>query len=201
MLEYVVRDLFLRHVPDERAGTRPLENLIARLVKDGVLDLHVKAYVDHVRELGNAATHADVSKDFSEDDAFRADALMVVLDWYFKKERIGDIDELRREVDADQASLETYRSRSRQAEQGRRTAALWRQFGGAAGVCIAAVAVGLTDRWWGIGPPWPPAPRKPPCSRCWRWRSRGLQLMRRCAVTYSIEARHARRLRPREQRL
>ncbi len=145
-------------MPDERTGTRPLENLIARLVKDGVLDLHVKAYVDHVRELGNAATHADVSKDFSEADAFRAlDALMVVLDWYFKKEQIGDIDRLRREVDADDASVQTYRDRSRQAEHKRHAATLWRQFGGAAGVLVAAVALGLADRWFGIGPPWPPA--------------------------------------------
>ncbi|HEV2972355.1 MAG TPA: DUF4145 domain-containing protein [Pirellulales bacterium] len=156
VLEYVVRDLFRRHVP-EKAGTRPLDNLVTRLVQEGVLDLHIKAYVDHIRELGNAATHGDLSKDFSEADAYRAlDALLVVLDWYFKKEQIGDIDLLRREVNVDEATVLAYRGRVRQADTNRQTAQHWRRYGGLAAVSLLAVALGVLHRVVGIGPPWPP---------------------------------------------
>ena len=104
----------MRYVP-EKAGTRPLDNLVARLVKDEVLDAHVKGYVDQVRELGNAAAHGTVGHEFSEADAFRAlDALLVVLEWYFKKEKIGDIDQLRHEVAADDATVRSYQNRTRQ---------------------------------------------------------------------------------------
>jgi hypothetical protein len=156
VLEYVIRELFRRYVP-EKAGTRPLDNLVARLVKDEVLDAHVKGYVDQVRELGNAAAHGAVGHEFSEADAFRAlDALLVVLEWYFKKEKIGDIDQLRQEVAADEATVRSYQNRSRQAQRQRRSIAQWRKFGGAIGVCIAAIGLGLIHHWTGIGPPWPP---------------------------------------------
>src|SRR6202044_3238145 len=123
-----------------RPGTRPLDNLITRLVQEGVLDLHIRAYVDHVRELGNAATHGELSKEFTEADAYRAlDALMVVLDWYFKRERIGDIEQLRREVDAEDAAVADYRVRVRDADQARRTANATRKYGGLAGVFLLAV--------------------------------------------------------------
>jgi hypothetical protein len=156
VLEYVIRDLFRRHVP-ERPGTRPLDNLVTRLVQEGVLDLHIKAYVDHVRELGNAATHGDLSKDFSEADAYRAlDALMVVLEWYFKKEQVGDIEQLRREVNVDEAAVVQYRGRARQAEQARHVALHWRQYGGLAAITVLAIVLGLFHRLIGVGPPWPP---------------------------------------------
>jgi hypothetical protein len=156
VLEYVIRDLFQRHVP-ERAGTRPLDNLVARLVKDEVIDLHTKAYIDQVRELGNAATHGDVGKEFSETDAFRAiDSLMVVLEWYFKKEQIGDIEQLRKEVESDDAAVQSYKHRFQHAQEQRRTIAHWRKFGGVIGMCIAAFALGMVHRWFGVGPPWPP---------------------------------------------
>ena len=114
VLEYVIRESFRRYVP-EKVGTRPLDNLVARLVKDEVLDAHVKGYVDQVRELGNAAAHGAVGHEFSEADAFRAlDALLVVLEWYFKKEKIGDIDQLRQEVAADEAAVRSYQNRTRQ---------------------------------------------------------------------------------------
>jgi hypothetical protein len=155
VLEYVIRDLFRRHL-SERPGTRPLDNLVTKLVQEGVLDLHIKAYVDHVRELGNAATHGDPSKEFSEADAYRAlDALMVVLDWYFKKERIGDIEVLRREVNVEDAVVLEYRSRARTARRIRGAAQHWRQYGGLVAISVLAIVLGFVHRWTGIGPPWP----------------------------------------------
>ncbi len=157
VLEYVIRDLWQRHVPDEVAGTRSLATLIDRLAKDNVLDEYMKAHANRVKELGNAAAHGPVNKEFTEDDAFLAlDALMVVLDWYFKKEQIGDINRLRQEVEADESAIKAYRAGAKQAERQRRTAGNWRKFGGAIGVCAAAIALGLAHLWFGIGPPWPP---------------------------------------------
>jgi hypothetical protein len=165
VLEYVIRDLFRRHIR-ERPGTRPLDNLITRLVQEGIVDLHIKAYVDHVRELGNAATHGELSKEFTEADAYRAlDALMVVLDWYFKRERIGDIEQLRREVDAEDAAVADYRVRVRDADQVRRTANATRKYGGLAAISVLAIALWAMHHWIGIGPPWPPP--APTALFCW----------------------------------
>jgi hypothetical protein len=156
ILEYVVSDLFRRHVA-EPLGTRPLENLIERLAKEKVIDLHIKAYMDAVRGLGNAAAHGHDATDFSEDDVIRAlDALLVVLDWYFKKEQIGDIEQLRQQVNADESSIQQYRVRVRGARQIRASAQKLRQYGGLAAIVILAAALAGMHSWFGIGPPWPP---------------------------------------------
>ena len=52
VLEYVIRDVFERRV-NEPPGTRPLENLIQRLVKDGHLPSHSKPLP---RRSGSSAT-------------------------------------------------------------------------------------------------------------------------------------------------
>ena len=56
VLEYVVRDVFERRVK-EPPGTRPLEGLIQRLVKDGHLPPRLAAYTETIRELGNVGAH------------------------------------------------------------------------------------------------------------------------------------------------
>ncbi len=56
VLEYVVHDAYQRLV-NEPPGTRPLENLLQRLVKDGHLPLHLSPYTTFIRELGNAGAH------------------------------------------------------------------------------------------------------------------------------------------------
>jgi len=56
VLEYVVRDVFERRVK-EPPGTRPLENLLDRLVKDGHFPVRLDAYAASVRKLGNLGTH------------------------------------------------------------------------------------------------------------------------------------------------
>src|SRR5258708_4362496 len=56
VLEYVVRDIFVRRVK-EPPGTRPLENLLERLTRDGHLSPRLNAYANTVRMLGNVGTH------------------------------------------------------------------------------------------------------------------------------------------------
>jgi hypothetical protein len=56
VLEYVVRGVYERRV-GESPGTRPLENLLQRLVKDGHLPKRLAAYANAIRELGNVGTH------------------------------------------------------------------------------------------------------------------------------------------------
>src|SRR5579864_214048 len=56
VLEYVVRDVFETRVK-EPPGTRPLENLLQRLVKDGHFPERLEAYGSTVRMLGNVGTH------------------------------------------------------------------------------------------------------------------------------------------------
>src|SRR5947209_16137195 len=56
VLEYVVRDVFERRLK-EPPGTRPLENLIARLVKEGRFPVRLEAFTETIRKLGNVGAH------------------------------------------------------------------------------------------------------------------------------------------------
>src|SRR5437016_1858185 len=56
VLEFVVRDIYERRC-GEPPGTRPLENLLQRLVKDGHLPPRLEAYATTVRMLGNVSKH------------------------------------------------------------------------------------------------------------------------------------------------
>ncbi len=86
VLESVVREVYQRRLK-EPPGTRPLENLIQRLVKDGFLPARLDAYATTVRKLGNVGTHtfgepitaADVRRSLSH--------LEPILQWYFASER------------------------------------------------------------------------------------------------------------------
>ena len=68
-------------------GTRPLENLVQRLVKDGHLPSRLEAYTETIRKLGNVGAHrfgelvtqADVYQSLTQ--------LLPILEWYFEKER------------------------------------------------------------------------------------------------------------------
>jgi len=87
VLEHVIREVFERRIK-EPAGTRPLENLTQRLVKDNFLPYRMEAYANIVRNLGNVGTHksepctvADVTQSLSQ--------LTVILEWYFDEERPG----------------------------------------------------------------------------------------------------------------
>src|SRR5262245_42460257 len=86
VLEYVIRDVYSRRY-SEPPGTRPLENLLQRLVKDGHFPDKLDAYATTIRKLGNVGTHTFGEK-VTVDDVYQSLAqLMVILEWYFEVER------------------------------------------------------------------------------------------------------------------
>lgn len=86
VLEYVVRDVYERRC-SEPPGTRPLENLIQRLVKDGHFPDRLNAYANTVRMLGNVGTHTFDEKVTAADVYQSLTQLMPILEWYFEVER------------------------------------------------------------------------------------------------------------------
>jgi hypothetical protein len=81
VLDFVIRDVFSRQVP-EAPGTRPLESLVHRLIKEGHLPPRVAAYASGVRELGNVATH-DTAAGVSRADVIRSlGQLVPIIEWY-----------------------------------------------------------------------------------------------------------------------
>jgi hypothetical protein len=86
VLEYVVYDAFERLVK-EPPGTRPLENLLQRLVKDGHLPPHLAPYTTFIRELGNAGTHRPEGNYNILDVNVSLIQLRAILDWYFEMVR------------------------------------------------------------------------------------------------------------------
>jgi formylglycine-generating enzyme required for sulfatase activity len=86
VLEYVVRDVFDRRVK-EPPGTRPLENLLQRLVKDGHFPEKLDAYANTVRKLGNVGTHNFGERITAGDVYHSLTQLMPILEWYFEVER------------------------------------------------------------------------------------------------------------------
>src|SRR3954465_15104215 len=53
ILEHVLRDVFDRHIPGEKAGTRPLENVLQRVVKDGHFPNELAGFATAVKDLAN----------------------------------------------------------------------------------------------------------------------------------------------------
>ncbi len=86
VLEYVVRDVFQRRV-QEPPGTRPLESLIQRLVKDGYLPPRLEAYTETIRKLGNVGAHQFGQKIRAADVYQSLTQLMPILEWFFEVER------------------------------------------------------------------------------------------------------------------
>ena len=86
VLEYVIRDVYERRIK-EPPGTRPLENLLQRLVKDGFFPDRLDAYATSVRKLGNVGTHT-FGETIAVTDVYQSLAqLMPILEWYFENER------------------------------------------------------------------------------------------------------------------
>jgi formylglycine-generating enzyme required for sulfatase activity len=86
VLEYVVRDVYQRRI-SEPPGTRPLENLLQRLSKDGHLPARLAAYANTVRELGNVGTHHFGQGVTVDDVSLSLSQLDLILKWYFEVER------------------------------------------------------------------------------------------------------------------
>src|SRR6202521_1284479 len=86
VLEYVIRDVYVRRI-NEPPGTRPLENLLQRLVKDGFFPDRLDAYANTIRKLGNVGTHTFGEKITATDVYQSLTQLMPILEWYFTVER------------------------------------------------------------------------------------------------------------------
>jgi formylglycine-generating enzyme required for sulfatase activity len=85
VLEYVIRDVFVRRV-GEPPGSRPLENLIGRLVKDGHFPPRLEAYTETIRKLGNIGAHHFDQRVSAADVYQSLSQLMPILEWYFEVE-------------------------------------------------------------------------------------------------------------------
>ena len=86
VLELVVREVYERRC-NEPPGTRPLENLIQRLVKEGHFPDRLDAYATTVRKLGNVGTHTFDEKITAQDVYQSLTQLLPILEWYFEVER------------------------------------------------------------------------------------------------------------------
>jgi hypothetical protein len=86
VLELVVREVYQRRLA-EPPGTRPLENLIQRLVKDGFFPDRLDAYATTVRKLGNVGTHTFGEVITPADVRLSLSHLEPILVWYFQVER------------------------------------------------------------------------------------------------------------------
>src|SRR5262245_39368327 len=86
VLEYVIRDVYSRRY-SEPPGTRPLENLLQRLVKDGYFPDRLDAYATTIRKLGNVGTHRFGEQLTVADVHLSLTQLLVILEWYFESER------------------------------------------------------------------------------------------------------------------
>jgi hypothetical protein len=81
VMELVIREVYTRRC-NEPTGTRPLENLLQRLVKDEHLPTRIEAYASTIRKLGNTATH-DFSKTITIADFHRSlNDLIPIFEWY-----------------------------------------------------------------------------------------------------------------------
>jgi len=80
-LEYIVRDVYQRAFA-EPPGTRPLENLLQRLVKEDLFPKRLAAYANSVRELGNVGTHG-FGEGVTAQDVYQAlTQLLPIVEWY-----------------------------------------------------------------------------------------------------------------------
>jgi hypothetical protein len=86
VLEFVIRDVYERRC-GELPGTRPLENLLHRLVRDGHLPTRLDAYASSVRMLGNVGTHRFGEGVTTADVRLSLTQLRPILEWYFEAER------------------------------------------------------------------------------------------------------------------
>jgi hypothetical protein len=86
VLEYLIRDVYVRRV-GEPPGTRPLENLIQRLVRDGRVPPRVEAYTETIRKLGNVGAHHFGERVTATDVYHSLNQLAPILEWYLEAER------------------------------------------------------------------------------------------------------------------
>ncbi len=84
-LDYIVREVYQRRL-NEPPGTRPLDNLLQRLVKDGHWPTRLAAYANTVRELGNVGTHT-FGEPITPTDVLRSlEQLVPIVDWFLEQD-------------------------------------------------------------------------------------------------------------------
>jgi formylglycine-generating enzyme required for sulfatase activity len=83
-LEYIVRDVY-QNAFAEPAGTRPLENLLQRLVKEDHFPKRLAAYASAVRELGNVGTHGFGEGVTTQDVYQSLTQLLPIVEWYLQQ--------------------------------------------------------------------------------------------------------------------
>jgi uncharacterized protein (TIGR03067 family) len=86
VLESVLRRVWEHFIPGEPVGTRPLEEIIQRLQKNGYLPRKQAAYAISVKELGNVGTHVHDETVDKADVVHVLSPLIAVLEWYFEQE-------------------------------------------------------------------------------------------------------------------
>lgn len=128
VLEYVVRDVFALRCKED-PGTRPLENLLQRLVKDGHLPKRLGAYASYIRDLGNVGTHV-YGEDLTKDDVRRSfENLTAILEWYFERVRPEAFMKVeapaREEQEVRRFTEEEVRRKAEELERLRREAERW----------------------------------------------------------------------------
>jgi hypothetical protein len=86
VLEYMVRHVYERRLAEE-PGTRPLENLLQRLVKEGDFPKRLAAYANAIRELGNVGTHSFGERVTAADVLQSLTQLLPIVEWYFEQDQ------------------------------------------------------------------------------------------------------------------
>ena len=86
VLEGVLRRVWEHFIPNEPIGTRPLEEVLQRLQKNGYLPRKQAAYAVAVKELGNVGTHVHDEKVDKADVVQALSPLISVLEWYFEQD-------------------------------------------------------------------------------------------------------------------
>ena len=86
VLEGVLRRVWEHFIPSEPIGTRPLEEVLQRLQKNGYLPRKQAAYAVAVKELGNVGTHVHDEKVDKADVVQALSPLISVLEWYFEQD-------------------------------------------------------------------------------------------------------------------
>ncbi|MFO0951163.1 MAG: NB-ARC domain-containing protein, partial [Isosphaeraceae bacterium] len=88
VLEHVIRDIHDRRV-GEPSGTKPLEGVLARLVKDGHFPDDLAGFAYAVKGLANRVAH-DAGKTYPLEYLVPTlDQLLLILEWYFSQDQAG----------------------------------------------------------------------------------------------------------------
>jgi hypothetical protein len=148
LLEYVIHDLYGRRFR-EPPGTRPLENLLQRMAKEGGLPRKLGVHANLIRELGNLGVHSFGETTTPADVEGAVAFLVPILAWY--REEIGPPTPRGEDPSPSQPAVPEIGAPDR-SSRGRRRAI-------ASLLGLAALAVGASVAWLRFGAPEAPMNR------------------------------------------